>query len=170
MDFLTISRFRKQVETECVRCKRTKSELSIIVFDIAAITRAAGSLKKILHFLSKRTRCYDTLGVIGPRRIGLLLPDTSSADARKLANSICDGFTLNMRLTSTIGTYPAQPLTCLEQLYCEHSEPDSIGLLNKRVKRTGFGQSGNYLRQVSLFKKVINFLVVLPVYLLSLKL
>jgi lipopolysaccharide/colanic/teichoic acid biosynthesis glycosyltransferase len=82
--------FRFEAARERVRADRSRSPLAILVIELPADRSTRRDILYLSRVLERRLRVTDTAGFLAERRIGVLLPDTQSEGAWKVASDICD--------------------------------------------------------------------------------
>jgi lipopolysaccharide/colanic/teichoic acid biosynthesis glycosyltransferase len=81
---------RIEAARERVRTDRGGSPLAILVIELPADRSSVRDFLYLSRILERRLRITDTAGFLTDRRVGVLLPDTNSAGAWKVASDICD--------------------------------------------------------------------------------
>jgi len=81
-DFQTILR------RERARADRGNKKFSLLVFEVEGFDENSTFTKFLVKFLSSRVRLSDVIGWFNENNIGILLPDTTSEGAYKLAEEI----------------------------------------------------------------------------------
>jgi GGDEF domain-containing protein len=81
--------FRAILENERCRADRNHHEFSLVVFDIGNPNAGETHLRCLARVLTNRIRCTDIAGWIDDQNLAVLLPDTSSAGAWRLADNVC---------------------------------------------------------------------------------
>jgi lipopolysaccharide/colanic/teichoic acid biosynthesis glycosyltransferase len=87
---LTNDDFRFEAARERVRTDRTGSPLAILLIELPSDRSAPRDFLFLSRILERRLRITDTAGFVSERRVGVLLPDTPSEGAWKVASDICD--------------------------------------------------------------------------------
>jgi lipopolysaccharide/colanic/teichoic acid biosynthesis glycosyltransferase len=82
--------FRIEAARERVRTDRAGSPLAILVIELPDERSTLRDFLYLSRILERRLRITDTAGFLSDRRVGVLLPDTTSAGAWKVASDICD--------------------------------------------------------------------------------
>jgi len=103
---VTLSRegFRRAIALERARADRNEREFSVLLLHGDALTSAVGA-DHWINRLAKRIRIIDRIGWFDERRIGVLLPYTSSDGALTLANDISH-MTIPSPPIFSVYTYP----------------------------------------------------------------
>jgi len=81
----TINDFHTILKRERSCSDRNNHGFSLIVFDVGILEKHKILAKNLLDLLTSRVRISDDVGWFDERRVGILLPDTSSKDAGLLA-------------------------------------------------------------------------------------
>lgn len=103
--------FYEILERERARADRSNQFFSLVVFDVGLPRIDTATAKRVVSFLASRVRISDEIGWFNEHRIGVVLPDTSSEGAWKLADEVCheiNGKTLPS--FCTVYTYPSERL------------------------------------------------------------
>ncbi len=96
------------MERERTRAERTDREFSTVIFEVAKSKNFGTLIRYLSYILSQRVRCYDGIGWIDKHRLGVILPDTSSEGARKLADDVCKAIIpKSIHPQYSIYTYPS---------------------------------------------------------------
>ena len=82
--------FRFEAARERVRADRSRSPLAILVIELPADRSTRRDYLFLARVLERRLRVTDTAGFLSERRVGVLLTDTPSEGAWKVASDICD--------------------------------------------------------------------------------
>jgi lipopolysaccharide/colanic/teichoic acid biosynthesis glycosyltransferase len=99
--------FRIEAARERVRTDRAGSPLAILVIELPDDRSSARDFLYLSRLLARRLRITDTAGFLTDRRVGVLLPDTSSAGAWKVASDICDVYPVgHARPNCEVFVYP----------------------------------------------------------------
>lgn len=80
--------FQRVVTMERSRVNRNGGSFALIVFKLEASQSEFDLLKKLVQGIYRRTRMSDQLGWYNHHHIGLMLPETSEAGARKLVSDL----------------------------------------------------------------------------------
>lgn len=83
--------FRQIIEKERLRADRNDHQYSLVVviLDPAAVKGNGINIRKSIHLIRERIRNVDEIGWYAEGQVGIILPYTSPAGARKLAMEIC---------------------------------------------------------------------------------
>jgi len=99
--------FRTILDRERARTNRNGYEFSLMVFDMESLDTALA--RRLMHVLTRRLRSTDEVGWLDGRRIGVILPDTLPAGARRLADELYQLMgTETSQLDYRLYTYPSQ--------------------------------------------------------------
>lgn len=98
--------FHRLLARERAGCDRNEHEVSLLVFDVAAVSASART-HELVRVLAGRIREFDEIGWFDPKSIGVLLPYTSSEGAHKLAAEICSKLAAP-QMPYTVYTYPGR--------------------------------------------------------------
>jgi lipopolysaccharide/colanic/teichoic acid biosynthesis glycosyltransferase len=101
-----VTDFRTALTRERARADRTEHEFSVLVLEGQAV-RNTQLATDLIDTLSKRIRTVDEIGWFDKGRIGIILPDTKSNGAVKLAQDI-RRMTMPSPPNVTVFTYPGQ--------------------------------------------------------------
>jgi lipopolysaccharide/colanic/teichoic acid biosynthesis glycosyltransferase len=108
-----VKEFRAILGRERARSDRTGGRLSLIIFDMGDRNTNQTAARRLAHVLTQRRRSIDEVGWFDTWRLGIVLPDTPAEGALKLANDICQKFTIKNKMASPIFkiyTYPSDRL------------------------------------------------------------
>jgi len=101
-------RFRSILERERARSDRNHHEFSVVLFDVGNAEVDSAQLRHLANVLADRVRLTDEAGWFDSRRIGILLPHTSSDGAWRLADDVCQAVAVKAApLECTVYTYPS---------------------------------------------------------------
>jgi len=101
-------RFRVILERERARADRNGHQFSVVAFDIGSPEVNNTNAKQLASVLLKRIRFTDELGWFDSHRIAALLPETTPAGAKSLAENVCQILTAPASPPKyTIHTYPS---------------------------------------------------------------
>lgn len=103
--------FRRILQRERARTDRTGREFSLVIFDMGSASNfdaADVGAVHLVHVLEPRVRATDEVGWCDEQRIGVVLPDTPSRGARKLAKGVCQAISATAKPPfCTVYTYPS---------------------------------------------------------------
>lgn len=103
----SVERMRAILERERMRADRGNSSFALATFTFPAPCDDS-TLTAIARILAERLRATDDAGVMSPRRVGIVLPETPAAGAWRLAEQICDLLPAAMpRPECDVYVYPA---------------------------------------------------------------
>ena len=80
--------FQAILKRERARADRGNKKFSLLVFEVESFDANSSFAKFLVKFLSSRVRLSDVIGWFNENSIGILLPDTTSEGAYKLAEEI----------------------------------------------------------------------------------
>mgnify|MGYP002621699580 CR=1 FL=1 len=84
----SVDRMRAILDRERMRSDRGRSSFALVAFTFARNAPSA-RLAVLARILVKRIRATDDAGLLGPHRVGVILPETSAEGAWKLAEDVC---------------------------------------------------------------------------------
>jgi lipopolysaccharide/colanic/teichoic acid biosynthesis glycosyltransferase len=87
---LNVHEFRHEAVRERVRTDRSGLPLSILAVELPADRSSSRDFAFLSRVLQRRLRITDKAGYLADGRVAVLLPDTPSAGAWKVASDICD--------------------------------------------------------------------------------
>ena len=96
--------FHRALAQERARADRTEHQFSVVLLHGDGLQRARAA-EDLINKIPNRIRVIDQIGWFDDRRIGLILPHTSSSGARKLVDRIRPLSTTSLSFF-TIYTYP----------------------------------------------------------------
>jgi len=105
-----VKEFRDILGRERARSDRTGGQLSLIIFEMGDRNTDKTTTRHLVHILTQRIRSIDEVGWFDTLLLGIVLPDTPTEGASKLANDICQQFTIKNKTISPIFkiyTYPS---------------------------------------------------------------
>ncbi len=104
-----INDFHTILKRERSYSERNNHGFSLIVFDVGILEKHKILAKNLINILTSRVRISDDVGWFDERRVGILLPDTSSKDAGLLAKMTCKKIAvIEPTPLCNIYTYPHQ--------------------------------------------------------------
>ncbi|MGD9722715.1 MAG: sugar transferase [Pirellulales bacterium] len=89
-------RMRAILDRERMRADRGNASFALLTFTIHR-SAEAGDLATLAGILSDRIRATDDAGLLGARRVGVVLPETPAEGAWKLSQDVCDLLPQRMR-------------------------------------------------------------------------
>ena len=98
----SVEEFRAILGHERARSDRNGGRLSLIIFDMGDRNTDQTATRRLAHILTQRMRSIDEVGWFDTWRLGIILPDTPAEGASKLANDICQKFTIENKIASPI--------------------------------------------------------------------
>lgn len=84
----SVEDFQAILRRERARADRGNKKFSLLVFEVEGFDENSSFAKFLVKFLSSRVRLSDVIGKFNENNIGILLPDTTSEGACKLAEEI----------------------------------------------------------------------------------
>ncbi|MDN4501838.1 GGDEF domain-containing protein [Alteromonadaceae bacterium BrNp21-10] len=126
--------FIGKVNSEINRCKRSNHKLTFCLLDIDHFKKindryghqvGDNVLRQLASLVKKALREYDHFGRIGGEEFGILLPDTTAAEAEEITNRLCSQImttTFNdednpVNITLSVGLIESWPDCTFELLY-----------------------------------------------------
>jgi hypothetical protein len=108
---LTSEQFILAIQRESARVDRAMSgDLTMVLFRVTPSRRWRLSVVRLVRTILSRIRVTDDIGWFDRDHIGMLLPETSSAGAWKLSQSICGALSkYGATPLCTLYNYPAPP-------------------------------------------------------------
>lgn len=104
----SVKQFQTILESERCRADRNQHVISLLVFDIGRSDENHIQMRCLANVLRNRIRLTDRAGWLDNRRIGVVLPYTSSAGAWQLADYICQEMAGKFAPPEyTVYTYPS---------------------------------------------------------------
>jgi lipopolysaccharide/colanic/teichoic acid biosynthesis glycosyltransferase len=108
--------FRFEASRERVRADRSRSPLAILVIELPTDRSTRRDFLFLSRELERRLRATDTAGFLSEFRVGVLLPDTPSEGAWKVASDICDVYPVGHdRPNCEVYVYPDDSLPTAER-------------------------------------------------------
>jgi lipopolysaccharide/colanic/teichoic acid biosynthesis glycosyltransferase len=100
--------FRKALDRECSRADRAGHHFSLLLYDFRDATGSIRPSPSLVQHIVHRVRTSDQIGMFESKRIGIILPETDSAGARVLAETLRFPLSLgNSQVTYRIFVYPS---------------------------------------------------------------
>jgi lipopolysaccharide/colanic/teichoic acid biosynthesis glycosyltransferase len=116
--------FRFEAARERVRADRSQSPLAILVIELPDDRSTRRDFLFLSRELERRLRVTDTAGYLSDRRVGVLLPDTPSEGAWKVASDICDVYPVGHdRPNCEVFVYPDDTLPPTERERRREEQP-----------------------------------------------
>ena len=84
----SLADFQKLVEIERCRVHRNGGKFTLIVFKLEEIQLKIKLFSKLIEGISRRARISDQMGWYDHRRLGLILPETSTDGAQKFIQDL----------------------------------------------------------------------------------
>ena len=79
--------FRDKIEVEMQRAKRYRIFLSMVVFDLSSLDQVI-TMKTLLERVQAKIRAVDDAAMLGVRKLGILLPETTRQGAEMAAKRL----------------------------------------------------------------------------------
>jgi lipopolysaccharide/colanic/teichoic acid biosynthesis glycosyltransferase len=150
IDFLhSVDRTQAILERERMRCDRGNSSFALLTLTFAARLGKSERVD-IARTLQDRLRITDDAGLLGPRRIGVVLPETPALGAWKVAEDVCDLLPEGMRRPQCdVYVYPSDP---------DQTEIDSVGRLDEteQSQREGRPMHALFVQPLPALKRAID--------------
>jgi lipopolysaccharide/colanic/teichoic acid biosynthesis glycosyltransferase len=122
--FLEEDAFRFEAARERVRAARSCSPLAILVIDLPSDRSTPRDFLFLSRVLERRLRVTDSAGFLSGCRVGVLLPDTPSEGAWKVASDICDVYPVGHdRPNCEVFVYPDDSLPPAEREHAREEQP-----------------------------------------------
>ncbi|MBI2824601.1 MAG: sugar transferase [Planctomycetia bacterium] len=103
----SVDRMRAILERERMRADRGNSSFALVTFTFPGPCNDA-TLSTLARILGERLRATDDAGLMSPRRVGIVLPETPAAGAWTLAERICELLPADMaRPECDVYVYPS---------------------------------------------------------------
>lgn len=183
-----VEEFRAILGRERARSDRTGVRLSLIIFDMGDRHTDQTAARCLAHVLTQRMRSIDEVGWFDTWRLGIVLPDTPAEGASKLANDICQKFTIKNKMASPIFkiyTYPSDRLPGFKENPPNHpsvktdldgsvpsaTQSDKAKILNcnslmERLEPLLVKQMPAWKRGIDILGSVFGLILLFPVFLL----
>ncbi len=132
---LAASLFQEEVRRERSRSDRSKAALSLIIIQLNADAHLnPENLQSILYLLHHNLRDLDSIGMLEPNVLAVLLPDTDKAGAQHVAGKIIGQ--KNPSVSSIeVSAYPDRLFENLLDVKESEDDIDSVLLLNTPISR-----------------------------------
>jgi lipopolysaccharide/colanic/teichoic acid biosynthesis glycosyltransferase len=119
--FLDEKSFRYELTRERVRVDRNGSTLAVLTIELPRGRATARDCDFLGRLLLRRLRISDTFGFLSERRVGVLLPDTTTAGAWKVASDICNVYPVGHdRPNCDVVVYPEEATTSRHERSSQH--------------------------------------------------
>jgi hypothetical protein len=106
---LSVLEFRRLVEHERQRADRNQHQFSLVLFALGASQKDDSIARNIIGTISRRVRNVDALGWYDEKRLGIMLPYTSTEGATRLIENLLDALDPEIpKPVCDIFTYPAK--------------------------------------------------------------
>ncbi|MHC4560443.1 MAG: sugar transferase, partial [Planctomycetota bacterium] len=101
--------FHTTILSERARADRNQHSFSLLLFNIVNPEANSVGVQYLAQVIANRIRLTDEVGWFDNERIGVLLPHTSTAGARILADDVCQAIAARASLPEyTVYTYPSK--------------------------------------------------------------
>ena len=101
--------FQDILRNERYRADRNGHQFSLLVFDVGRSNENYIQMQRLADVLRKRTRWTDNVGLLDNKRIGVVLPYTTTAGAWRLADDVCQVVAHEATFPKcSVCTYPAK--------------------------------------------------------------
>jgi lipopolysaccharide/colanic/teichoic acid biosynthesis glycosyltransferase len=105
---LSREQFHALLEREKARADRNSHQFSLVLFKVSNGGNRINQINCLTHSLVNRIRWTDETGWFDDIHLGVVLPDTLSVGAKRLADRVCDEVTTKTSASEyTIHTYPS---------------------------------------------------------------
>ncbi len=149
--------FPRALARERARADRNEHQFSVVLLHGEGL-QSAGAAEDVIKRIARRIRIIDEIGWFDERRIGLLLPYTSSNGARKLVDRICP-MPMSSPPIFTIYTYPGRWLPEEPQEFPQGSNPDG-GVENSPVTDVFIGPTETlFQRRTPIWKRAMDIVI-----------
>ena len=117
VDISTKKIFCQQLKIERSRTHRNGHGFSVVVFNLRELRLKKKNVVRMIDTINSQIHDYDHIGWYGRKKIGVILPYTSSKEAKEFFKNIMDSFN-NVRQASkyTLVTYPPEMKPSEEKL------------------------------------------------------
>jgi hypothetical protein len=106
---LPVLEFRRLVEHERERADRNQHQFSLVLFALEAFQTDDSITRHIIGTISRRVRNVDALGWYDEKRLGIILPYTSTEGATRLIENLLDALDTEIpKPVCDIFTYPSK--------------------------------------------------------------
>jgi len=109
VDISTKKTFYQQLKIERSRTHRNGHGFSLVVFNLRELRLKNKNVVRMIDTINSQIHDYDHIGWYGRKKVGVILPYTSSKEAKDFFENIMDSFN-NVRQESkyTLVTYPPE--------------------------------------------------------------
>ena len=109
VDISTKKTFYQQLKIERSRTHRNGHGFSLVVFNLRGLRLKKKNVVRMIDTINSQIHDYDHIGWYGRKKVGVILPYTSSKEAKDFFENIMDSFN-NVRQESkyTLVTYPPE--------------------------------------------------------------
>lgn len=110
--FLSVEQFEVAASAERMRVDRNGSLVSLLLIKVSEKHDPKNDLEKLVSYMIDRLRITDTAGFVRDGRVGVLLPDTATSGAWKVAADLCELFPAGERRPDCeVISYPDAPIS-----------------------------------------------------------
>ncbi len=104
--------FRRLVEHERERADRNQHQFSLVLFNSETFDTDNSITRHIIGIIARRVRNVDELGWYDEKRLGIILPYTSTEGATRLIENLFDSLDTEIpKPVCDIFTYPSKKFT-----------------------------------------------------------
>jgi len=101
--------FHQKLKIERSRAHRNGHEFSLVVFDLEELQLSQKNINRMVAIIQKRIRDIDQVGWYNKKRLGVILPYTSSGGAKEFSQNIMtDVQDFKKQSKYTLITYPPE--------------------------------------------------------------
>lgn len=160
---LTMSLFQEELRRERSRSDRSKAPLSLLIIQLKADSHIdPENLQSVLFLLHHKLRALDSIGLLEPNVLALLLPDTDEDGAQSVADKVIAQN--NSHISSIkVTAYPDKLFESLQQGAQPEDNIESILLLNTPISRP---TQSALKRSLDIFGALVGLLVLSPLMLI----
>ncbi len=149
-DLLSPLQIDRVIQRERARSDRTGELFSLVTFTVGHSAPDSETLAHLAIFLQRRLRLTDDVGLLTPRKIGVVLPATSASNAWNVVNETCLCIPAGLPLPACeVYCYPMEWPT--EGILDDNDEDDSVsdGHATQPLERL-------FLRPIPFWKRFID--------------
>jgi len=134
-------RFRAILEREKARAERNCHTFSLLLFEVSKSGGDNSQEHYLVHSLVNRIRLTDEVGWFDQERIGVILPCSSAANTRRLADGVCQAIGTKVSAPKyTVYTYPSDS-SCQGNGHCNQLYFKDIFPKSEAGTKEGFSMS-----------------------------
>ena len=105
---LSVADFRQIIEHERERANRNQHQFSLVLIDSETFNTDNSITRQIIKIITRRVRNVDELGWYDEKRVGIILPYTSTEGAARLIENLFDSLDTEIPIpVCDIFTYPS---------------------------------------------------------------